>query len=43
MTRYLAELGRMDNAARQQILLTDIIHAEMYNQQDPRDARSAWS
>ena len=43
MTRYLAELGRMDNASRQQILLTDAIHAEMYNQQDPRNARSAWS
>ena len=43
MTRYLAELGRMDNASRQQILLTDVIHSEMYNQQDPRDSRSAWS
>ena len=43
MTRYLAELGRMDNVSRQQILLTDVIHAEMYNQQDPRDSRSAWS
>ena len=43
MTRYLAELGRLDNASRQQILLTDVIHAEMYNQQDPRDSRSAWS
>ena len=43
MTRYLAELGRMDNVSRQQILLTDVIHSEMYNQQDPRDSRSAWS
>ncbi len=43
MTRYLAELGRMDSASRQQILLTDAIHAEMYNQQDPRNARAAWS
>ncbi len=43
MTRYLAELGRMDNATRQQILLTDAIHAEMYNQQDSRNAPSAWS
>ena len=43
MTRYLAELGRMDSASRQQILLTEVIHAEMYNQQDPRDSRSAWS
>ena len=43
MTRYLTELGRMDSASRQQILLTDAIHAEMYNQQDPRNARSAWS
>ncbi|MXZ19296.1 MAG: hypothetical protein F4Y84_01540 [Caldilineaceae bacterium SB0665_bin_25] len=43
MTRYLTELGRMDSASRQQILLTDAIHAEMYNQQDPRSARSAWS
>ncbi len=43
MTRYLAELGRMDSAARQQILLTDVIHSEMYNQQDPRDSRTAWS
>lgn len=43
MTRYLTELGRMDSASRQQILLTDAIHAEMYNQQDPRNSRSAWS
>lgn len=43
MTRYLAELGRMDNVSRQQILLTDVINSEMYNQQDPRDSRSAWS
>ena len=43
MTRYLAELGRMDDASRQQILLTDAIHAEMYNQQDTGNARSAWS
>ncbi len=43
MTRYLAELGRMDNASRQQILLTDAIHAEMYNQQDNRNTGSAWS
>jgi hypothetical protein len=43
MTRYLAELGRMDNASRQQILLTDTIYAEMYNQQDSRNAPSAWS
>lgn len=43
MTRYLAELGRMDNASRQHILLTDAIHAEMYNQQDPRNSRAAWS
>jgi hypothetical protein len=33
----------MDNASRQQILLTDAIHAEMYNQQDPRNSRAAWS
>jgi hypothetical protein len=35
MSRYLAELGRMNRAARQQILLTDAANAEMYNQQLP--------
>lgn len=35
MARYMAELGRMNQAARQQVLLADAINAELYNQQRP--------
>ena len=33
MSRYLAELGRMNAASRQQVLLTDAAQAGLYNQQ----------
>ena len=35
MARYMAELGRLNQAARQQVLLADAINAELYNQQRP--------
>ncbi len=35
MARYMAELGRLNPAARQQVLLADAIDAELYNQQRP--------
>ena len=35
MARYMAELGRMNRAARQHVLLADAINAELYNQQRP--------
>ncbi len=40
MARYLTELGRLDYASRQQILLTEAAYAELYNQRDARDSHS---
>ena len=39
MARYMAELGRLNYASRQQILLTEAAYAELYNQRDARAGR----